>query len=137
MTIPAGVPTMLASHVFLISSSFRGYSDVMGMESPRIHVGQTGQRGKMNALRASSIIRSDIGASVIRFSSLRLICLNLGASFFSYAISFIGLVAYFPVYSDVYEPAEPAQAMVHVLVLVSQLLLEKDLERFGELHRDV
>ena len=61
------------------------------MESPRIHVGQTGQRGKMNTLRASSIIRSGIGIYVIRFCSLRLICFNLGASFFSYAISFIGL----------------------------------------------
>ncbi len=61
MTIPAGVPIVLAPHVFLISSSFRGYSDVTVMESPRIHVGQTGQRGKMNALRACSIIRSGIG----------------------------------------------------------------------------
>lgn len=32
-----------------------------------------------------------IGIYVIRFCSLRLICFNLGASFFSYAISFIGL----------------------------------------------
>lgn len=66
-------------------------SDVTVMESPRIHVGQTGQRGRMNTLRTSSIIRSGIGISVIRFSSLRLICFNLGASFFSYAVSFIGL----------------------------------------------
>ena len=74
-----------------IPSSFRGRSDVTGMESPRIRVGQTGQRGRMNTLRTSSIIRSGIGISVIRFSSLRLICFNLGASFFSYAVSFIGL----------------------------------------------
>lgn len=108
------------------------------MESPRIHVGQTGQRGRMNTLRASSIIRSGIGISVIRFSSLRLTCLNSGASFFSYAISFIGLAhKYFLVYSDVYESVEPAQAMVPVPVPVSQLLLEKDLERFGEFPGDV
>ena len=45
----------------------------------------------MIALRASSIIGSGSGVSIIRFSSLRLICLSLGASFFSYATSSIGL----------------------------------------------
>lgn len=44
---------------------------------------------------------------------------------------------YFPVYSDIYEPVEPAQAMIHVPVPASQLLLEKDLERFGKLPGDV
>ena len=108
------------------------------MESPRIHVGQTGQRGRMNTLRTSSIIRSGIGISVIRFSSLRLICFNLGASFFSYAVSFYRVgPQYFPVYSDIYEPVGPAHAMIHVPVPASQLLLEKNLERFGELPGDV
>ena len=44
--------------------------------------------------RPARLLHHQVGhrVSVIRFSSLRLICLNLGASFFSYAISFIGLV---------------------------------------------
>ena len=74
-----------------IPSSFRSRSDVTGMESPRIRVGQTGQRGRMNTLRTSSIIGSGSGVSIIRFSSLRLICLSLGVSFLSYATSSIGL----------------------------------------------
>lgn len=44
---------------------------------------------------------------------------------------------YFPVYSDIYEPVGPAHAMIHVPVPASQLLLEKNLERFGELPGDV
>ena len=92
----------------------------------------------MNVLRASSIIGSGSGVSIIRFSSLRLICLSLGASFLSYATSPIGLARNtFPVHGDVDEPVEPAQAVVHVSVPVSQLFLEKDLERFGELFGDV
>lgn len=108
------------------------------MESPRIHVGQTGQRGRMNTLRTSSIIRSGIGISVIRFSSLRLICFNLGASFFSYAVSFIGLGHNTFLSTAIYMSRfGPAHAMIHVPVPASQLLLEKNLERFGELPGDV
>ena len=48
-----------------------------------------------------------------------------------------GWATYFPVYSDIYEPVGPAHAMIHVPVPASQLLLEKNLERFGELPGDV
>ena len=75
-----------------IPSSFRGRSDVTGMESPRIRVGQTGQRGEdERPARQLSIFGGGRGVSIIRFSSLRLICLSLGASFLSYATSSIGL----------------------------------------------
>ena len=104
------------------------------MESPRIRVGQTGQRGRMNTLRASSIIRLGIGISVIRFSSLRLICFNLGASFFSYAVSFIGLGH---ILSCLQRYIWAGWASIYVPVPASQLLLEKNLEWFGELPGDV
>ena len=44
---------------------------------------------------------------------------------------------YIPVYSNVDEPVESVQAVVHVPVLMSQLLLEEDLERFREHLNDV
>ena len=74
-----------------IPSSFRSRSDVTGMESPRIRVGQTGQRGEDERPACQLHHRVGQRGSIIRFSSLRLICLSLGVSFLSYATSSIGL----------------------------------------------